>query len=83
MFILDTTALIALVSELTYDSSSATCLSSTKQKLLQSQIIIEQSNPGELLIFLAQFNGFNTYESSFLTAENIILSIGGSKEQSR
>ena len=83
MFIFDTTAIIALVSELNYDIDCITQISQERLKYFSSQIKEENKNPGQLLEFLNSFTNINVIRRNFDIADTIIRTIGGDKEQSR
>ena len=83
MFCFDTTALIAMVSELTYDPTSIQQVDPHLLKYLTSQIEYEISHSGELANFFAQFEIIHAFEQDIITANSIIDSIAGIKERNR
>lgn len=83
MYILDTTAIIALVSELTYNIDSIPHIPLPRRAYLTQQISDELSSPGSLLAKLQSFTPYYILLSSIKTAEEIISKIAGPQESSR
>lgn len=83
MYFYDVTAVIALVSELTYDIFSLDQVNQTRMQHLTSQINYEVAHPGKLLQFFQRFHHIQMLESGFNTAQKIIENIAGQKEKNR
>jgi Protein of unknown function (DUF1308) len=83
MYVFDITAVIAMVSELTYDLGSVSKISEKRCACLSVQIRQEQENPGGLGLFFQQFNQFFIDSQDFQKADLIITKIGGEKEKFR
>lgn len=84
MYILDTTSIIAYISDLTHDLNSIENADPTRLKHMQMQILEEKSNPKNLLLFFQSLPAnLYTLQSSFFISNNIISIIGGPHEKDR
>ncbi|OMJ94242.1 hypothetical protein SteCoe_2577 [Stentor coeruleus] len=83
MYILDTTAIIALVSELTYNIDSIPYIPFPRRTYLTQQISDELSSPGSLLSKLHSFTPYYVLLNSIKITEEIISKIAGPQEKLR